>query len=155
MHGTEGPGGESLTLLPSVVLNAGPESRREEIASRHPAVQATGSELMPEAPAAWFFLLAEEILGRDIPGFSWLKDPGSLKCSEARRYVLMRDNRTCAIHACREEVDLTVHHILPRAWGGTHHPGNLVTLCTRCHRNLCETCTRSVSSRVPPPSCPP
>jgi len=29
---------------------------------------------------------------------------------------------------------LEVHHIIPRSRGGSDHPGNLKTLCPRCHR---------------------
>lgn len=30
---------------------------------------------------------------------------------------------------------LEVHHIVPRSRGGSDHPGNLKTLCPRCHRS--------------------
>ena len=155
MQGYKGSGGESLPLLPQAIVNASPEPRREEIDLRHPEIPALDPGVRSRTPAAWFFLLAEELPGQGLPDTPWGKDPGSLKWSDARRYVLMRDGRTCAMHSCRQDGNLTVHHILPRAYGGTHHPGNLVTLCTRCHRDLCDTCTRSVNSRVPPLFLPP
>jgi 5-methylcytosine-specific restriction endonuclease McrA len=31
--------------------------------------------------------------------------------------------------------DLDVHHIIPRAKGGTHELSNLISLCRKCHRN--------------------
>jgi 5-methylcytosine-specific restriction endonuclease McrA len=33
---------------------------------------------------------------------------------------------------------LEVHHIVPRSIGGTDHPGNLKTLCHRCHRRYTD-----------------
>ena len=112
-------------------------------------------ELDPELPPAWFFHMAEELLSSLRPRAGQGKNLTELKWSEARRYVLMRDNRACTMHFCGREEDLTVHHILPRVWGGTHHPGNLITLCTRCHRNLCNSCTRSAPCRVPLLNFPP
>ena len=113
------------------------------------------AEVDPELPAAWFFHTAEELLSSLRPRAGQGKNLTELKWSEARRYVLMRDNRACTMQFCGREEDLTVHHILPRVWGGTHHPGNLITLCTRCHRNLCNSCTRSAPCRVPPLNFPP
>ena len=153
MHQDKGPGGDLHGPIPALTLfTPSPASLG------HDGHQSIGEfpdhDLAPVEPPACFFLQVEEILGDESWIPSW-KDPHDLKWSEARRYVLGRDNRTCAIHSCREGEDLTVHHILPRAWGGTHHPGNLVTLCTRCHRNLCTTCTRTPGTRVPPLFLPP
>jgi ATP-dependent DNA helicase RecQ len=54
--------------------------------------------------------------------------------SEVRRIVLTRDNFTC--RECGHAADrkhLDVHHLMPRSFGGTDHPTNLVTLCDGCH----------------------
>jgi hypothetical protein len=151
-----GAPGELQGVLPTPYLPPAPEDVPQP-SGVQPGTpfQAQDSDVIPEAIATWFFRLAEEMEGGDPSDPPWRTDPGDLKWSDARRYVLTRDSRACAIRSCGAEEDLTVHHILPRAWGGTHHPGNLVTLCTRCHRNLCDSCTRPVSSRVPPLYLPP
>ena len=51
-----------------------------------------------------------------------------------RRRVLERDQHRCQIPGCRHTLDLDVHHILPRADGGTHDPRCLITLCGAHHR---------------------
>ena len=53
---------------------------------------------------------------------------------EVRKTVLRRDNYQCV--ECRtpcRAADADVHHLLPRASGGTDEPSNLVTLCDGCH----------------------
>lgn len=53
-----------------------------------------------------------------------------------REYVLHRDQHRCQNPDCRNrgsEVILKVHHIRYRSNGGTDAPGNLITLCSRCH----------------------
>ena len=51
-----------------------------------------------------------------------------------RRAVLRRDNGRCVFPGCRHATFLDVHHIDPRAEGGTHHPDNLITICSAHHR---------------------
>jgi 5-methylcytosine-specific restriction endonuclease McrA len=48
-----------------------------------------------------------------------------------RRAVLKRDNYRCIL--CGATRNLEVHHIVPRAEGGSNDLANLVTLCTACH----------------------
>lgn len=54
---------------------------------------------------------------------------------KTRRFILNRDLQTCV--RCdkfyRARRDLSVHHITPRADGGTDDPSNLITLCHKCH----------------------
>jgi len=53
-----------------------------------------------------------------------------------REYVLHRDGHRCQNPGCRngdKEAILRAHHIRPRGEGGTDTPGNMVTLCSRCH----------------------
>lgn len=50
------------------------------------------------------------------------------------RFVLRRDGGRCRVPGCRSARGLEVHRIRARAHGGTHEPGNLVTLCFACHR---------------------
>jgi hypothetical protein len=51
-----------------------------------------------------------------------------------RRRVLERDQHRCQIPGCRNTLDLDVHHILPRADGGTHDPEYLHAICGGHHR---------------------
>ena len=56
--------------------------------------------------------------------------------SSSRREVLERDNHTCQIcldFPLLERRKLEVHHIIPRALGGTDNILNLITLCVYCH----------------------
>jgi hypothetical protein len=53
-----------------------------------------------------------------------------------RRQVLLRDRQTCQVPGCRNTLALDVHHIQPRAEGGTHHAHNQVCLCTVHHRAI-------------------
>jgi len=53
-----------------------------------------------------------------------------------RRHVLERDQHRCQIPGCRHTLDIDIHHIVPRAEGGTHHPDHLVTLCGAHHRSV-------------------
>jgi hypothetical protein len=49
-----------------------------------------------------------------------------------REYVLYRDNYTCQLCG-REDLPLEVHHIGFWKQDRTDRPGNLITLCTKCH----------------------
>ena len=51
-----------------------------------------------------------------------------------RRQVLLRDQKMCQVPGCRNTIALDVHHIQPRAEGGTHHAHNQIGLCTVHHR---------------------
>jgi len=50
-----------------------------------------------------------------------------------RAAVLARDRHRCATPGCRSAHFLEVHHVKPRAQGGSNRAENLVTLCSRCH----------------------
>ncbi len=69
-----------------------------------------------------------------------------LKWSEARRAAIRRDG-FCRM--CSSTDLLTVHHFWPRGTGGGNELDNLVTLCEKCHQNICSTCTRAKPARVP------
>ena len=49
-----------------------------------------------------------------------------------REYVLYRDGHKCQ-HCGKSNTILNVHHITPKADGGTNRPDNLITLCESCH----------------------
>jgi len=54
-----------------------------------------------------------------------------------KAYVLQRDGYRCQSGQKEPHVDaLHVHHIVFRSKGGTDEPGNLITLCARCHDAL-------------------
>jgi ATP-dependent DNA helicase RecQ len=80
---------------------------------------------------------------------------------ESRRIVLTRDNftcRECGSGADRQNLD--IHHLMPRAFGGTDDPANLITLCDGCHaayhptlqvglaRRLLERWSASIARRL-------
>lgn len=49
-------------------------------------------------------------------------------------HILNRDNHRCRI--CGSEKNLTVHHMIPVAVGGTSEDWNLITLCHTCHMKV-------------------
>jgi 5-methylcytosine-specific restriction endonuclease McrA len=51
-----------------------------------------------------------------------------------RAAVLSRDRHCCVTPGCGSARFLEIHHLVPRARGGTNHIENLVTLCSRCHQ---------------------
>lgn len=69
--------------------------------------------------------------------------------AEARRIVLARDEYHC--NDCSDQFDrseLDVHHLIPRAVGGTDEPSNLVTLCDGCHARRHPDLQVSLSRRM-------
>ena len=52
-----------------------------------------------------------------------------------RRRVMARDDHRCQTPGCANTRFLEVHHLRPRALGGTNEPANLVTVCGACHRH--------------------
>lgn len=45
--------------------------------------------------------------------------------------ALLRDGKRCRL--CGFDLALNVHHIVPKAKGGSHDPSNLITLCPNHH----------------------
>lgn len=66
-----------------------------------------------------------------------------------RRIVLKRDRFRCQAEGCNHVHHLEIHHRVPRAWGGRTESGNLVTLCSRCHRALHEQEAQMETLRPP------
>lgn len=50
-----------------------------------------------------------------------------------RDRIISRD-KVCQFEHCSDNINLEVHHIVPRRLGGTDHPENLITLCHEHHR---------------------
>ncbi|MBL8619927.1 MAG: HNH endonuclease [Myxococcales bacterium] len=51
-----------------------------------------------------------------------------------RRAVLRRDRGRCVVPGCRNARYVDVHHVVPRAQGGTHTPSTLSALCSAHHK---------------------
>ena len=92
----------------------------------------------------------EELLTPKISvpnGLSGFVDPQSVpkaflaKTSKSTRdRIIRRDNHRCRICGRgpedNEDIELNVHHIRPRRFGGLTKDSNLITLCRTCHKNL-------------------
>jgi 5-methylcytosine-specific restriction endonuclease McrA len=65
-----------------------------------------------------------------------------------RAAVLARDRHRCTTPGCSSTRFLEVHHVTPRAQGGTNRLANLVTLCSRCHRFAHEHSGTRVSAQA-------
>lgn len=55
-----------------------------------------------------------------------------------RRFVFRRDHGRCQVPGCRAHRHLEVHHVVPRAAGGSNDISNLVLLCGGCHTRVHE-----------------
>lgn len=55
-----------------------------------------------------------------------------------RRKILRRDGYQCAVPGCPNSLWLDLHHIIYHTAGGLTRADNLITLCTRCHKNVHE-----------------
>ena len=54
------------------------------------------------------------------------------------RFVKRRDGGRCCVPGCRSARYLEIHHVVPRAQGGSHTADNLTLLCDGHHRALHE-----------------
>ncbi len=52
------------------------------------------------------------------------------------RLVWRRDGARCTTPGCRSALGLEVHHVVPRARGGSHEPSNLRLQCSACHLRI-------------------
>jgi predicted nucleic acid-binding protein len=50
------------------------------------------------------------------------------------RFVWRRDGGRCRVDGCRSARSLQIHHLVPRAAGGSHDASNLILLCSACHK---------------------
>jgi 5-methylcytosine-specific restriction endonuclease McrA len=64
---------------------------------------------------------------------------------KTRNQVLARDRHRCQSPGCGNTRYLELHHVKSRAQGGGNKSGNLITLCSACHR-LAHDCTRVQSA---------
>lgn len=65
--------------------------------------------------------------------------------------ILARDGYCCQYCGRKgsAKVRLEIDHVIPRAWGGTNAPTNLVTSCSRCNneKSDCDLVTYAVFLR--------
>lgn len=54
---------------------------------------------------------------------------------KVRRFVNRRDHGTCTVLGCRSARNIEIHHIVPRAEGGSHDAENLTQLCGGHHQH--------------------
>ncbi len=97
------------------------------------ALVATGQERWRLTAYRWWALDrdAEIVAGDDSAG-----TPGHVSRTippATRKAVLIRDGMRCQVPGCRSKHHLELHHVLPRAAGGSHLPENLVTTCGTHH----------------------
>jgi hypothetical protein len=68
-----------------------------------------------------------------------------------RKALLRRDRYCCQTPGCPHRLWLHIHHVKWYCLDGKTLPENLITLCTRCHRNVHEgrlRITRSASAEL-------
>jgi hypothetical protein len=63
----------------------------------------------------------------------WYQLGPQYRFKNVKSYVMARDKYTCQACNSKNIQDLTVHHLVETAKGGTNHPNNLVTVCLNCH----------------------
>jgi len=56
--------------------------------------------------------------------------------NKLRFAIFAEYNYKCAKCQKYSKGDLHLHHIIPLGYGGTNHKGNLIPLCSECHRNV-------------------
>lgn len=76
--------------------------------------------------------------GKEISGVDYQR--GEMYGFEnVKQYVRERDNYTCQIckaDTIKKGIGLEVHHIIPRSYGGSNKPSNLISLCKKCHNKV-------------------
>ena len=74
----------------------------------------------------------QRIKDEDIEGKRY-QEGEQMGYANVKAYVKARDGFRC--WACGSTEHLEVHHIIKRRDGGSDRPGNLITLCGKCHEN--------------------
>jgi 5-methylcytosine-specific restriction endonuclease McrA len=66
--------------------------------------------------------------------YKWQYQKSNRLDENIRKAIILRDG--CKCKECgRPDTVLEVHHIRPRRLEGPNTPGNLITLCSKCHQN--------------------
>ncbi len=89
------------------------------------------------APAQMAAISCDTIIERSGDPTGAVRSQSTLRPS-VRRAVLSRDRHRCRAVGCGNPRFLEIHHIVPRERGGSNRPDNLITLCSRCHRQWHE-----------------
>jgi len=79
-----------------------------------------------------------KITNSDVKGKDYQQGPQK-DYYNTKAYILHRDNYQCQNKKCKNKkknIKLHVHHIIPRAAGGTNIPSNLIVICEDCHYDL-------------------
>jgi 5-methylcytosine-specific restriction endonuclease McrA len=80
------------------------------------------------------------------------KELGTAKWKNTRRYIRSRDGDRCRRCDASGAIQrLYVHHIVPRAQGGTDRYENLMLVCQSCHGKLEREAQQSIAN-VPSPA---
>lgn len=78
-----------------------------------------------------------------------------MKRSNLNPRIRQRDNHEC--YFCKKNVhDVcekegsgnTIHHIIPKRFGGKDEPDNLITICLHCHQKLEKLITKTGEGRM-------
>jgi hypothetical protein len=85
-----------------------------------------GAEVAVEAPVA-------EMAGCDAQRLRRGERAAQEVPPATRREVVRRHHGRCAVSGCRHATWVDVHHVTPRAQGGSHDPENLMVLCSVHH----------------------
>lgn len=104
--------------------------------------------------------LRPEELERALCDAEWIDVAGVKRANQdvtpaVRKQVRLRDHDRCCVPGCRAAMHIDVHHIVPRAHGGSHDPENLLLLCgghhdalhageLRIHGTATAACSRGV-----------
>ncbi len=89
------------------------------------------------APAQMAAISCDTIIERSGDQTGAVRSQSTIRPS-VRRAVLSRDRHKCRAAGCGNTRFLEIHHIAPRERGGSNRPDNLITLCSRCHRQWHE-----------------
>jgi hypothetical protein len=99
-------------------------ARADDLTAPGPHVHVTAAGDDPTAPSAHVDVRAEPARAKQsIP-------------PARRRMVLRRDGGCCRVPGCRNATFVDIHHLRPRAAGGSNDSKNLVTLCGAHHHAI-------------------
>ncbi|HET6201729.1 MAG TPA: HNH endonuclease signature motif containing protein [Planctomycetota bacterium] len=107
-----------------------------------------GATVGKEGPSVSAALVARASCDAETVDLSSEGRAGKSVAPKARRAVLLRDGHRCVVPGCTNRLWLEVHHLVPRAAGGSNEAGNLATLCGRHHGLVHEGSLRSMRGEM-------
>ena len=72
----------------------------------------------------------------DNPEITIINPKSRVPTKAQRRKILRRDGYKCCVPGCPNSLWLDIHHLIYYSAGGLTIGENLVTLCTKCHKNV-------------------